>query len=317
MVKCKECGKEFKDDASLHRHIKQHGYYLHDYYIKYYPRFNLLNGQPLPFENKKHYFSKDFVSHSQMLKWFKQEGKSEKTKKYAINKVKERIKDKGLTKVPCHLDLYLSELPTVPVAKWLFGSFGNFAREVGCEPTYSKGIVSGFFDPNLRFDEMKILVDTREQKPLSFPKTSACKLDFGDYTVGGEDYSYTYIDRKSEADFCGTMTGGFERFRKELQRARDFNGFLYVLVEGGVESTKKNFHSRPKRGNSCSIKFVWKNMKDLIYEYSDVCQFLFSGSRAASQFLVPRLLHYGKDLWNCDLQYFIDERVAAKKKGKS
>ena len=288
-----------------------------DYYVSHHPRYNLLNGELLPFENKKQYFSRDFVSASQMVRWFNKENGSKKSKEYAIQKIKDRIKEKKLTKVPCHLDLRLSDLPTVSTCRKLFGSFGAFSKEIGLEPTYSRGIVAGFFEQDPMFDKMNILIDTREQKPLSFPVSKSLKLDFGDYTVGGDDYSYTYIDRKSEADFCGTMTGGLERFKKELQRAREFNAFLYILIEGSVESVKKNHYFRPKTyGKACNIKFVWHNMKSLIHEYSDVCQFLFSGGRRASQFLVPRLLYYGKSLWNCDLQYFIDERLENKKKAK-
>ena len=32
------------------------------------------------------------------------------------------------------------------------------------------------------------------------------KLDFGDYTCGGNYYDYTYVDRKSEQDLKGTLS---------------------------------------------------------------------------------------------------------------
>ena len=62
---CKECGKEFKTEASLHRHIKMHDMNLADYYTKHFPRKNLFTGDLLPFKNKADYFNKDFSTYSQ------------------------------------------------------------------------------------------------------------------------------------------------------------------------------------------------------------------------------------------------------------
>ena len=79
----------------------------------------------------------------------------------------------------------------------------------------------------------------REQQPLNF-KIQGTKLDFGDYTAAGEDYSHTYVDRKAEQDFKGTMSGGFERFKRELERAREFKSFLFVVVESDLNKIYKN-----------------------------------------------------------------------------
>ena len=154
------------------------------------------------------------------------------------------------------------------------------------------------------------MIDTREQKPLSFGESELLKLDFGDYTVGGSDYSYTYIDRKSESDFKSTVSVGLDRFKRELDRVRQFNSFMYVLVESSIEKIKKNNVFAPHRSN---LAYIWHNTKVLARDYSDVCQFLFSGGRRASEYLVPRLLKCGRDLWDCDVQYYIDKRIEERK----
>ena len=67
--KCKECGAEFETEKALHAHLKAHKMYVADYYVKHYPRFNKLNGNPLPFKKKDEYFANDFINRSQLVKW--------------------------------------------------------------------------------------------------------------------------------------------------------------------------------------------------------------------------------------------------------
>ena len=63
---CKECGKEFKTEASLHRHIKMHDMNLADYYTKHFPRKNLFTGDLLPFKNKADYLAFGSFSKSKL-----------------------------------------------------------------------------------------------------------------------------------------------------------------------------------------------------------------------------------------------------------
>ena len=44
----------------LHAHIKAHGILLSEYYITYYPRYNLYTNELIPFKNKEQYFSTYF-----------------------------------------------------------------------------------------------------------------------------------------------------------------------------------------------------------------------------------------------------------------
>ena len=114
--KCKECDKEFDTGAALHRHLKIHDMTLADYYTKHFPRKNLLTGELLPFKNKNDYFEKDFSTYSQLLKWC-HANDPKKVKEYSLNKLKKRIEDKALKLGPTHLELLLSEMPTVDIYK--------------------------------------------------------------------------------------------------------------------------------------------------------------------------------------------------------
>jgi len=315
--KCEECGQIFKSERSLHAHFKKHGLTVAEYYTKHFPRFNMLTKEPLPFKNKQDYFTKDFSNRKQMLEWIKlQNAEDPKLKQYLLRKIYERMSSKQSYLMPGHIELELCQMPPLSFYKKCFGSYtetlnqlkSNFNLE-NIRLVYDKNIVENFFEKDRSYENLEILIDTREQQPLVFAKSKVLKLDFGDYTIGGKDYSYTFIDRKSEADFKSTMSVGFERFVREIERAKQFDSFLYILVDSSIEKIKNNNSFSPHKSN---LSYIWHNVRKLLRLYPDNCQFIFSGSRKASEFLVPRLLKIGKKLWSCDIQYFIDERIQQK-----
>ena len=206
---CKECRESFRSERSLHAHIKKHGILLSEYYTTHYPRYNKLTGDPLPFKNKFDYFNQDFSTYAQMLKWCCQAPREE-VKSYSLKQLKARIASKGLKKAPNHLELSLNKLPPIEVFKQAYGSYSAACEEAGVAPLFDKPITKQFFVENEKLNDIHIFIDTREQKPLAFSNSSKMKLDFGDYTAGGENYSYTYVDRKSESDFKSTLRTGLQ-----------------------------------------------------------------------------------------------------------
>jgi len=92
--------------------------------------------------------------------------------------------------------------------------------------------------------QMHILIDSREQTPWSWDphlvRTSIAGLDAGDYALatdctavcGRESMLCAFsIERKSLDDFIGTISTGWERFKNELHRMREYPARV-VLVEG-------------------------------------------------------------------------------------
>jgi len=65
MNSCKICSEQFESEKSLHMHLRSHKITLAEYYTQYYPRENLLTGEPLPFKNKEQYFDRDFANRKQ------------------------------------------------------------------------------------------------------------------------------------------------------------------------------------------------------------------------------------------------------------
>lgn len=85
---------------------------------------------------------------------------------------------------------------------------------------------------------MHIIVDSREQRPLVFGCDWDRKcLPCGDYGASfkeGHMHS-TMFERKSIGDLFGTMTFGYDRFRRLIQKAATLNIKIIIAVEGTKE----------------------------------------------------------------------------------
>lgn len=98
-------------------------------------------------------------------------------------------------------------------------------------------------------DELHIVIDSREQQPWAWAtgvRTSVHGLDAGDYALrsdctrrgvsGQGNYGVAFaIERKSLDDFLGTISTGWDRFIREIQRMEHFPARV-VIVEGDFET---------------------------------------------------------------------------------
>ena len=82
-------------------------------------------------------------------------------------------------------------------------------------------------------DPLRITIDTREQRPWSFPPERASAeigtLRTGDYALAGDECFA--VERKSLDDSVGTISSGWDRFQRELDRMEHFPAKI-VIVEG-------------------------------------------------------------------------------------
>ena len=299
--KCKECGVEFETEKSLHAHLKAHKMYVADYYVKHYPRFNKLNGNPLPFKKKDEYFENDFINRSQLVKWCLSAPDSE-VRDYILELAKRRIKQKIYTHAPFYLELTKRQLPDLDLYKKHFGTYTKACELMGAKPIFYKGMPKEFKQDV----DVEVLVDTREQQPLEFPKSQILKLDFGDYTLGGNDFSNTFVDRKSAGDFLSTFGGQVDRFRREMQRCVELDSYMYIVVEKSIKAIEKEaIFTKGRRAPK--LGWVFSNLISVQHEFSGHCQFIFTNSRKHSEELIPKILSLGNKLWNVDVQYFLDK----------
>ena len=304
MNTCKICSEQFESEKSLHMHLRSHKITLAEYYTKYYPRNNLLTGEPLPFKNKEQYFDRDFANRKQLLDWCAKTPDAQ-VKEYILELLDRRIKRKELKFGPSHLELKTSDMPTVDLYQKHFGSYSTACDLVGVKPLFRSRLPDEWNDPVP--DDVKIFIDTREQQPLEFDNSESLKLDFGDYAVASKHYDYTYVDRKSETDFKSTLSkNSLNRFRAELQRTKDFDSYLFVVTETDMSTMEARNKWSPHTSN---MKYIYHNMRVLAHDFAGHCQFIFTGSREQSQQLIPKILTLGKKLWNVDLQYYISNRL--------
>ena len=299
---CKECGDSFDSLRSLHAHIKKHGKFLGDYYVEYFARRDKLTQELLPFKKYDQYFAADFLNKDNMEKWC-DKAPYEEVKEYIIKTLGQKKEDKKLKGGPPSVYLQTAEIPDIDVCKKVFGSYAKACKELSMVPMLAGQLPSEFKND---YSKTTILVDTREQRPLSFSNSESLKLDVGDYGVGGDLYDYTFVDRKSYQDFCATITHSYNRFVKELKRCKSLGCYLFVVVEtsfGDMEGENRRGYKK------FNLDYVYHMMRQIQAEYSDCCQFIFSGSREKSEELVPKILVLGTKLWEVDVQYFWDKQI--------
>lgn len=107
-----------------------------------------------------------------------------------------------------------------------------------------------------RLEDIKhiMLTDTREQKGLDFNHpdiafTVKQKLCVGDYCIKfNDDYIPPVVfERKSIGDLFGTLTGDYDRFKKEVIRAKESGITLILIIEGSLTRVLKGYkHINPR-----------------------------------------------------------------------
>ncbi len=300
MTECKICSQNFQTDKSFHAHLKKHGMYQAEYYCKYYPRFSLHHKKQIPFLNKADYFSREFIDLNELLIWEKN-ADSQLVKAKCLELLTKRIEEKDYQYAPFHNELKTLSLPPIDVFKKHFKSYSKACRAINKEPLFNEPMPFDFYDQEI--PEFEILIDTREQDPLPFKNSKKEKLYVGDYINNSGEYTYTYIDRKSEGDFLGTLAAGIDRFSREIEKAVQLKSYLFVVVESTIDKIKFN-HKKFRR--KTSLEYVFHNMRHLSHKYPRNVQFIFTGTREKSLDIIPRLLHLGNRLWNVDVQYYLD-----------
>ena len=128
---------------------------------------------------------------------------------------------------------------------------------------------------------MKIIIDTREQTPWAFPldlaETARGTLSEGDYALEGDDGFA--IERKSLSDFLGTISTGWNRFKRELNRM-DNKGFpaKVIIVEGDTMECFFGPNCEPPSHDHPNLtpQFIAERISQLVYDHR--CAVLFAGS---------------------------------------
>lgn len=124
---------------------------------------------------------------------------------------------------------------------------------------------------------MVIVTDTREQKVLDFSGIEGVEaveeatLPYGDYhaIVHGKPVPLLF-ERKGFSDLWGTMTSGYDRFKREMERAKADNMKLVLIIEGSYTEVYNGFDKSVYDGSSMLKKLATLYTKyDLEYIFCE------------------------------------------------
>lgn len=305
MVECKICHVEFESEKSLHGHLKAHKMRMVEYYQTHEPRRDLQTNELIKFKNKDYYFSNDFNDRSSMKEWLKNQTE-ENRKKYLKKFLSQRKEKHDLRYAPCQVELRSIVSPPASYFHKLFGDYYSICRDLGLESKYTYPI------EKLKSEEKSgfvIYIDSREQLPLDIDYPVELKgLKFGDYALS-DPTSKCRIERKSARDLFGTMSGGFDRFCKEVERAEADQSDLVVLVDEPLYDCL-NFESLYRVSNKIKItpEFIFFNIRKIIQKYANI-QFLFVDSRTECSRVMKKIFFSGKEYKKYDLQLMYDLKL--------
>lgn len=281
-VICKECLARFPSEANLHKHLKIHEMRIVGYYQKHYPRKDLYDNEIIKFKNKEQYFNSDFNSRINLKLWLKNQN-IETAKEHCKKILIDRKNKKKIIYAPSQVELRSIMSPPISYYNELFGDYYELCKELGFIVNYRnlKGKVDSV---QSKIKEAIIYVDSREQRPLKFNFPIEVKtLKFGDYSFSDREASCNcYIERKSLQDFVGTLSGGFDRFCREIERAWEGDASLIILIESDFNSVS-SFPSSKEVSRKIKVtpEYIMHNVRDIIQKYLHV-QFLFVKNREES-----------------------------------
>lgn len=278
-----------------------------EYYQEQESRHDLFDGSVIKFKNKEQYLSTDFNSKANLKKWLESLSKEE-AYKYCKDILEKRKEKKGLIYAPTQVELRSIMIPPVSYLNGVFGGYYEECERMGFKNKHvypsGKMVYSSTYG-----EDYKIYVDTREQRPLSFKRQSEIKtLKFGDYAFSCDKSTCNcYIERKSISDLIGTLSGGFERFCREIERAWAAEANFIVLVEESLDNCLKfnELSTVYKKQTRVTPDYIFRNVRDIIQKYPFV-QFLFVHGRGVASEVVEKLFTCGCGYKNIDLQLAYD-----------
>ncbi len=129
---------------------------------------------------------------------------------------------------------------------------------------------------------MKIIVDTREQEPLTFSlindvQVGRDKLECGDYSMAGHDMpgddNSVIIERKQNcSEICSNLAKNWDRFQRELEKMAEYKHKI-ILICG-----PNNFSHLHERGyTKLHPNFIYKQLSLIHIKYG--IPTIFAGTR--------------------------------------
>lgn len=291
-VLCKKLAKEKRHFWAEHRISEARYFELHE------PKFDLLTGERISFKGSyDNYSQTDFAKRINIKKYIESLS-NEGARTYLKKWLNKRIKSRKILFPPTEFEIRQLQFPSIQYLEKHFGE--NFYSEICLDV----GLLARFMYPHRQLDidndkNLEFIVDTREQCVLKFDGFAIQKLDIGDYTIVGED---VFIERKSLNDFIGTMSQGYDRFNREIQRAVVGNKYVIVLIEekyAHLASYKFLPHMKKVKAEPY---FIHHRVREMMQNYPVNMQFLAVDGRGEASRVIEKIFRLSHDVKNLDLQ---------------
>lgn len=296
---CKLCNESFTDLNELKVHLKNnHRLSIKTYFQNHWRRLDRFNGEPLEYKSYEQYITCDFKDKRNYKSWLKTLT-SRECADYFKHKLRQYCTLKSLDYAPGQAECQTIGclIPVSAIETFSGLDYNEICSSVNLKSRfdYSKR------DLIKTQDVSEIIIDTREQKPFKFNdvKIIESKLEYGDYSLLPN--KGVSVERKSLGDLYGTLSGGLERFGREVERAKKVDGYLVVVVE----ATINNVLYQKRKFGKCSGEFIMHNMRKILRTYDNI-QFVFCDGRKDAQQKTVHILELGDTARNTDLQNYYD-----------
>ncbi len=221
---------------------------------------------------------------------------------YLQNWLTDRKIEKKLIYSPSEFECKSLVFPSIRYINKYYGngSYEKLCSNIGLKLRYN-------YDESLEIiqnKQLNFIVDTRENSILDVPNKQIKKLDYGDYCT--EDNCNVIVERKSLVDFCGTLSKGFDRFCRELDRCKRDDNYLIILVEekfNNINSLRYLPHTKKIRATPT---FIFHRAREIMLNYPLNCQIVCVGGRNSAINFMKTIYSLRNNLQTLDYQYLID-----------
>lgn len=296
---CKICDQEVTEKSHF---WKNHKIKEKDYYEQYIPKSDLFTNEPIIFKNPEQYFLTDFNDKRNLKKYLESKSKKEGLD-YLELWISKRKQIKDLTYAMPEFECKSLCFPSI---KFIRDFFGLDCYDCIC--LTNKLQLRHDYNQKLEIDnnkELNFICDSREQNILRLPNMQIAALNYGDYTI---ENSNIYIERKSLSDAISTLSGGFERLKKEIERCKENNHYLVILIEEKY-SNLQGFEYMPHIHSKCDWIFISHRIRELLHEYPLTIQFLAVDGRKESVRVMEKIFKLNNDINSLDLQYLYNQKI--------
>lgn len=266
--------------------------------INHFQKKDLYSGESIHFKNEEQYLNQDFNSRENLNNFLLSLDRLS-AKKYIVEFLKKRKERKGLIFAPSQIEMKSYIAPSINIIQKGLGlDYNQIVQESELLPRFS---YKGNFKIN-DLGELKVIYDSREQKPLRFNNLKKQTLNFADYTCLEPYFSNVFIERKSLSDLLGTLSPkNIERFKNELARAVELKSYLIVVIEDSFNNLLrmkdlKHIHSQ------ATPEYILHKLRSIM-EISNSIQFVFVNNRRESVRVIEKIFRLKEQVKELDLEY--------------